>query len=150
VEVGPTAFTWTDPDLAPGTYLYVVTARYPAGESGPSRTVRVDVVDRIRQGSPTLSTADAPARLSGSPNPFSPGTTLRVAMPGGWDGPVTVTLHDVGGRRVRTLHGMVRAGVGQVHWDGRGDDGRTVAAGVYFARLRVDGVKITERLIRVR
>jgi len=49
---------------------------------------------------------------------------------------VAVSVFDVGGRRVRRLHddGEFRD-VLTLHWDGRGDDGRTVPNGVYFIRV---------------
>jgi hypothetical protein len=37
-----------------------------------------------------------------------------------------------------------------VSWDGRGADGRRVAAGVYFVRLRANGREMTQKLVMVR
>ena len=43
----------------------------------------------------------------------------------------------MGGSRIRTLvEGMRVAGPHQVVWDGRDDDGRSVATGNYFALIR--------------
>jgi hypothetical protein len=49
---------------------------------------------------------------------------------------VDLTIFDARGRRVRGLwHGAAAAGVGQAGWDGRDDDGRRLAGGLYVARL---------------
>lgn len=150
-EVSASARAFTDPDLAPGGYLYVITAVFPGGESGPTRTARATILGPVRSdGSPGLVVAPSSARLRGAPNPFAPSTVLRLSgAPRA--GRVTVTLHDVGGREVRELTACIDArGTGEVRWDGRGEDGRPVPAGVYFARIRVDGVEVRERLVRVR
>jgi hypothetical protein len=50
---------------------------------------------------------------------------------------------------VRTLlDGDSGAGMRVIGWDGRGDDGRSVANGFYVVRLRTDGVS-QSRSIRV-
>ena len=46
---------------------------------------------------------------------------------------LSVAVHDVGGRRVRSLQeGVLPAGAHSLVWDGRDDAGQTVSAGVYF------------------
>lgn len=71
------------------------------------------------------------------PNPFNPLTSLAFTVPNGASD-VSLTLHDVSGRRVRTLvDGAMPAGPARVAWDGRDDLGRMLTSGVYFARLSV-------------
>lgn len=54
--------------------------------------------------------------------------------------PVAVTLHDLAGRRLRTLaDGERAAGEHRVDWDGRDDAGDLVAPGSYQYRVRVGG-----------
>jgi hypothetical protein len=83
--------------------------------------------------------------LAPRPNPFNPTTTLtyEVAAPANTRQPVELTVHDVQGRVVATL---VRAELGagryQRAWDGRDAAGRTVASGVYVARLQVSGRQV--------
>ncbi len=65
------------------------------------------------------------------PNPFNPSTTLRFRLPAA--APTRVTIHDAAGRLVRTLvDEPLPAGAHAVAWDGRGQRGRPVAAGVYL------------------
>ncbi len=69
------------------------------------------------------------------PNPSITVSRLRFELARG--GPVTLDLFDALGRRVVTLARRdFVAGAHEVGWDGRGDDGRLVANGVYFLRLR--------------
>jgi hypothetical protein len=69
-----------------------------------------------------------------APNPFNPTTTIKYAIAA--DGPVSLTIYDVGGRRVRTLvDETLRANVYRTTWDGRNDNGASVASGMYFYKL---------------
>ena len=68
------------------------------------------------------------------PNPFNPSTNLRFSL--GLADHVRLTIHDVAGRLVRTLVDEERAaGPHSVQWDGRGEAGRPVSAGIYFVRV---------------
>ncbi len=80
------------------------------------------------------------------PNPFNPATTLAFTIPN--PARVRLVVHDVAGRRVRTLVDT-RLGAGEhaVRWDGRDDAGRAVASGVYFARLRAGADTRTRRMV---
>jgi len=76
------------------------------------------------------------------PNPFNPGTTFRFDLHHA--GQVSLVVVDVRGRVTRTLVDGSRAGGSHtVHWDGRDDAGRPVAAGTYFYRLQAAGLQYT-------
>jgi flagellar hook assembly protein FlgD len=63
---------------------------------------------------------------------------------------VRVDVYDVSGRRIRSLaRGRFPAGTHTISWDGRGEDGRPVPAGVYFLRGRA-GVAFTRKVVRIR
>jgi len=65
------------------------------------------------------------------PNPFNPKTTIRFALPEG--GRTSVTIYDMAGHLVRTvMDEVLPAQVHEVSWTGDDDQGRRVAAGVYF------------------
>lgn len=61
---------------------------------------------------------------------------------------VDLAIYDAAGRRVRTLlpAASVDAGLHTIPWDGRADDGARLAAGVYVARLTVDGAAYAQRV----
>ena len=71
------------------------------------------------------------------PNPASRQTHWSFSLP--MAGEVRLDIHDARGRRVRTLvAGGLEAGWHEIPWNGRDDGARQVAAGIYFARLRVE------------
>ena len=87
---------------------------------------------------PELAAGEARLKQK-SPNPFNPSNTIRFAVPDG-GARVTVDVYSIGGRRVRSLLSRELApGPHAVTWDGRDDEGREVASGLYFARYSADG-----------
>jgi len=92
----------------------------------------------------------APIALSrGQPNPFSANTrfTVTLAAPGNLD----VAVHDLSGRRVRSLvREHVAFGTRELAWDGRDDGGRLAASGVYFIRATASGSMVSNRVVLLR
>jgi hypothetical protein len=83
------------------------------------------------------------------PNPFNPATTLLYNLPHG--GNVSLVIYDAAGRAVRELvAGSHEAGRHEVVWDGRDTSGRTVAAGIYLAKLVADGRTETRKLAMIK
>jgi hypothetical protein len=73
-------------------------------------------------------------RLDAWPNPFNPRTDLRFSLAANAVG--SLDVFDIGGRHLRRLAtGAFSAGQHQFDWDGKDDEGRALASGVYFARL---------------
>jgi hypothetical protein len=90
----------------------------------------------------------APLMLSAGPNPFNPVTQVRFAT--ATSGQVTLSVHDVRGRRLTNLvNGRVEAGEHTVAWDGRDAARRKLAAGVYLLHLTQDGQAVTSRVTLV-
>ena len=80
------------------------------------------------------------------PNPFNPSTTLRFGLARGQN--VRLDVFDVRGAHVRTLEEGYRGeGAHQVSWDGRHDNGRLAASGVYFARLKTASAAQVQRMV---
>jgi hypothetical protein len=77
-------------------------------------------------------------------------TALALALPRA--AIVQATVHDLRGRRVRTLVSGQRleAGRHRLMWDGRGEDGSQVASGVYLVRVGVGREILTGRVTLVR
>ena len=79
------------------------------------------------------------------PNPFSAWTAISYELPA--DGPVTATIYDVAGRRVRTLVQAEQVrGPHEVIWDGTKDDGVKAVSGVYFCRVDCRGFHVTQKV----
>ena len=121
---------------------------------GDVKRTRV-VVGRTRQFSEPAPTAAVvmPAQtalLPNYPNPFNPETWIpyQLANPA----EVVLTIHDKKGQAVRTLEvgpqpvGAYRSRERAVYWDGRNQQGESVANGVYFYRLTAGDFTATRKM----
>ncbi len=86
------------------------------------------------------------------PNPFNSTTVIPVIIPRENDhGRVEIAVYDVQGRRVRQLvNEPLPPGSYLVRWDGRSDEGRSVASGVYISMLRAQGSLQTGKMVLIR
>lgn len=83
-------------------------------------------------------------RLSVSPNPFNPATTLSFEL---WDAAqVKLSVYDIAGREVAVLaEGWMPAGAHQIEWGAS-----AMASGVYFAHLNAGDYSTTVKLLLVK
>lgn len=79
------------------------------------------------------------------PNPVTGRSRLIFMLAG--PGTARLALYDVNGRLVRLLaEGERGAGRHEVAWDGTGEDGARLRAGLYWARLEAGGKVLTKRV----
>jgi len=92
----------------------------------------------------------ASLRVSPSaPNPFSSSTVIAFDL--GRSADVDVAIYDVRGREVRRLTtGVLEAGSHRIPWNGRDGEGKPVAAGTYFYRVRADGAMQSRSMVLLR
>jgi hypothetical protein len=83
------------------------------------------------------------------PNPARHGTHLELGIPSASAGQdLDVSVFDLGGRRVQTLHkGVARPGRLAVDWNLRGGDGTLVRDGVYFVRVALGAQGASQKLV---
>ncbi len=84
--------------------------------------------------------------LAAYPNPSYGSMRVDYAAPA--TGVSTLEILDVRGRRVRSVVGL--SGSGTYTWNGTDDEGRAVAAGVYFLRLRTPEGPLHRRIVLLR
>jgi hypothetical protein len=145
-----------------GRSLYVWDYDFPFSPAGPPPWPQFhhDAERTGNASTPILldagrGVAEAPRAIelaAPRPNPARGPVRLAFGVPAADAGaPLEVAIHDLAGRRVRTLaRGAARAGRHDAAWDLRDDRGGAVASGVYFARLAVGARGVVRKLVVVR
>jgi len=122
------------------TYYYKVSALDVSGnESGYTS---VSVLTDVQNGSglPTEF-----ALNQNFPNPFNPSTEIAFSVPK--QTPVKIVIYGLSGEVVAALvNQTMSAGNYRITWNGRTDDGRSVASGVYFYHLQAEGFTATKKM----
>ena len=73
--------------------------------------------------------------LQNYPNPFNPETNIDYELP--LESEVKVAIYNLRGQRVRTLlDAQQYPGRYAVSWDGKSDNGLSVATGIYLVRMQ--------------
>jgi hypothetical protein len=139
---------------AAGTYQGTLTLHtrdepLPGGTDLADLSIDLSVTVGGVTGAGAVATAVAAGIHSVHPNPFRPSTTIRFGV--GRPGRVELRVYDVRGREVRTLvAGELATGAQARAWDGRDDQGRALAPGIYFVRFASGGITETVKLVRLR
>jgi hypothetical protein len=141
-------FLWDTNGFPGGLYLVEVVTETPEGME--CRDVMLyGIAEYIVDADPP--TPGTPTKLMGSyPNPFNPATTIEFYL--ARDTKVDLTIYDSAGRTVRHLvrDRFMRGGTHQIPWNGVREGGGQAASGVYFYRLRADGVELSSKLVLLR
>ena len=120
----------------------------------PQIVVSAEQVLTSRISLPDLELYEIPSEtelLANYPNPFNPETWIpyRLAKAAG----VTLDIYDTNGRLVRTIDvGFKPAAVYEsrasaIYWDGRNNQGESVASGVYFYHLSAGAYSATRKML---
>jgi flagellar hook assembly protein FlgD len=62
---------------------------------------------------------------------------------------VEIRIFDAAGRLVRTIADKAAPGENSIIWNGRTDDGRRLASGVYFYQIKADGFHGEKKMLLV-
>jgi hypothetical protein len=128
-------------DAAGSPHYYKLTAVDAHGNESPVATLLPAGTLGVDGGAAPLTLSFA----SPSPNPAGARTTLRYALPRA--GTVRLAVYDAAGRLVRELaSGAREPGEYAESWDLRDTNGRTVSAGLYFARFEAQGRTLVRRV----
>ncbi len=133
-----------DPDAADQTFYWRAMAEHASQPSSWSATWSFTTGEDATpvQDTPRVRQID----LEVFPNPFNPATTVAFELPRA--GSVQVAVHDLAGRRVRTLvSGHRDAGRHEIVWDGRDAQGMSASSGVYLIRLVTSDQTLSRRAL---
>ena len=129
--------------LSPGEHIELRFDALPTTASGRSFVLHIE---GHYVTLPATQLPESIELLDGVPNPFAARTSIGFALPA-W-GRASIEVFSADGRKVRTLvDENFEAGVHQVEWDGRDDDGRSAPSGTYVYRLTTQDGKETRKLV---
>ena len=90
-----------------------------------------------------------PALSRNYPNPFNSSTTIPFSLSA--PSSVRIVIHNLTGQQVRTLTSSpFPSGTHALHWDGRDQQGRDLASGLYLYQLRAGDLTRTRKMLLLR
>ena len=79
------------------------------------------------------------------PNPFNPTTSIKFSLPA--TEKVSLKVYDMMGRQVKTLvNSVMTAGTHEVTWDGKDNNGNSLASGTYMYILQAGNHKLVRKM----
>jgi hypothetical protein len=127
------------------TYYYRLSAFDSSGNQGRLSEEISAFATGVAEGGLSEMPRDY-ALQQNHPNPFNPETMIHYQLP--QKSAVKIVIYDMLGRSIRTLVDTEQeAGYHQVRWDGRDAQGRRLAGGVYFYRLKAAEFRETRKMI---
>jgi hypothetical protein len=123
---------------------------FRANSDGGKKTLRVVVGSRnyVETNSNDVTLVPAAFDLAQNfPNPFNPETVIRYSLPEA--ATVTLEIYNMLGQKVRTLvdHTQQAADFYSLSWNGRDDNGKALASGVYLYRLSAGSYVNTRKMV---
>jgi len=80
------------------------------------------------------------------PNPFNPNTNIRYSLKE--VGKVKIEIYNMKGQKIKTFNQEHNSpGYYQVSWDGRDENGRSVASGIYLYRLTTANYTSAKKMV---
>ena len=147
---------WVDAAFAPGMEIarYVPETGQPAVLEDFARLGEhlIVVADEVAYEVEAEVLEAQPVLAQNAPNPFNAVTVIRFWIPPGVESErIELAIYNLAGQWVRSwgTEEMV-PGENALVWDGRDDEGRQLASGVYICRLGMEDVDVSRRMLLLR
>lgn len=156
----PSAIRWLSLDTADGGQADRGAYPWPKDPADPTKNLQIsgdymvdEIVFTMNEGS-GVTDVEGKANImplaynlgNAYPNPFNPSTSINYSLP--VSNNVTVTVYNSLGMKVRTLvNEMKSAGTYQASWDGKDEQGMTMASGVYFVRMQASHYSSVQKML---
>lgn len=134
------------------TYNLTVVTLLPTDMNPDNDTFELTILGEVGVEEGSLSSPTVYSLAQNSPNPFSRETSIQYTV-GSRQGRSSITLkvYDLTGKLVRTLVSEPQQpGYYTVNWNGRDEQGKLVANGIYFYKLAAQDFTCTRKLILLR
>ncbi len=119
-----------------------------------AHTIPVEILSEMKKSEEDfiLGKSAVPQEFSLSrnyPNPFNPETEISYGLPRDCD--VKLTIYNIAGQKVRTLIDQHQtAGYKVIHWNGKDEQGKPVASGVYFYKIQAGDLSQSRKMLLVK
>ncbi len=138
------ATTYTDLNVPTGTHTYYVTGIYGQYESAPTNEV---IVDYTESDDPLIPTHTA--LIGNYPNPFNPETKIEFSLLDADN--VDLVIYNIKGEKVKKLiTGRLDSGFHSAVWDGKDDNGKKVASGIYLYRFKTTKINQVKKMMLIK
>ncbi len=121
----------------------LITSNDP--DENPYGEVVILIVPGVEE-KPELETTPLTSFVRCCPNPTSNTASIRFAIP--HKANISIDVYDVSGKKVSTVvNGEFESGVHNIFWNRKTEKGIRVPQGIYFIRLKSEGIKANTKLI---
>ncbi|MCK4653007.1 MAG: carboxypeptidase regulatory-like domain-containing protein, partial [Candidatus Cloacimonetes bacterium] len=136
--------SYLDENVPAGTYTYNIKAVYDGGYESEFSDGAVIIHEPTIAGDILIPTK---TELAGNyPNPFNPITTITYNL--NEDLKVTLEIYNIKGQKVRTIVNKEQpAGYYKTIWNGKDDNDRSVASGIYFYKMKTKKYSSIKKMI---
>ncbi|MCW8805899.1 MAG: C25 family cysteine peptidase, partial [Ignavibacteriaceae bacterium] len=87
------------------------------------------------------------ALLGNYPNPFNPSTNISYSLP--YISSVELVIYDIMGREIKTFYNASQpSGYQTITWDGKNENGNSVASGIYLYRISIKSLENNEVFVK--
>ncbi len=132
------------PFIPSGTFGICITA-----VSGDAMMTTCQTIVIINEGDESQGAPENDFNLKNYPNPFNPDTKVMFTL--GQSSHVNLTVYNLLGQKIITLvDGRLPAGEQFFDWNGRDADGSFVGSGIYFYKLLVEDIVVTNKMMIVK
>ena len=137
-------------DAAIVSFLSITASTATENTAGKALDLAIDFSAAWAAAKPLAALPLANSLSQNYPNPFNPETTIPYALSS--DAIVSLTIYNIAGQVVRKLVDgeALAAGQYQAVWDGRSENGASVASGMYFYLLHAGDYVAKRKMVLLR